>query len=53
MRTVVFSTKDYDRRTFVDRNDFHGYGHELVFQEARLPSRLHRWSMASRQFAAS
>jgi D-lactate dehydrogenase len=36
MRTVVFSTKEYDRRTFVDRNDFHGYGHELVFQEARL-----------------
>ena len=36
MRTVMFSTKSYDRYTFTDRNDFHGYGHELVFQEARL-----------------
>ena len=36
MRTVMFSTKSYDRRTFIDRNDFHGYGHEFVFQEARL-----------------
>jgi len=32
----MFSTKSYDRHTFEDRNDFHGYGHELVFQEARL-----------------
>jgi D-lactate dehydrogenase len=32
----MFSTKSYDRHTFVDRNNFHRYGHELVFQEARL-----------------
>ena len=36
MRTVMFSTKNYDRRTFMERNAYNGYGHELAFQEARL-----------------
>jgi D-lactate dehydrogenase len=36
MHTVMFSTKNYDQRTFMERNAYHGYGHELVFQEARL-----------------
>ena len=36
MRTVVFSTKAYDRRTLTERNSALGYGHELIFQEARL-----------------
>jgi D-lactate dehydrogenase len=36
MRTVVFSTKSYDRRTLTERNSALAYGHELTFQEARL-----------------
>jgi hypothetical protein len=36
MQTVMFSTKNYDQRTFMERNAYHGYGHELIFQEARL-----------------
>ena len=36
MRIVMLSTKNYDQRTFMERNAYHGYGHELVFQEARL-----------------
>lgn len=34
MRTVVFSTKTYDRRTLDEQNTAHG--HELVYQEPRL-----------------
>lgn len=35
MRTVVFSSKAYDREILAERNAA-GYGHELVFQEPRL-----------------
>ncbi len=34
MRTVLFSTKPYDRRSFLECNS--GYGHELTFLEPRL-----------------
>lgn len=34
MRTVVFSTKSYDRKTLTDRNE--SFGHDLVFLEPRL-----------------
>jgi D-lactate dehydrogenase len=34
MRTVIFATKAYDRRTLEEQNA--RYGHDLVFQEPRL-----------------